>query len=267
MGILHGEKGSKSSAALQQLPAPLRSTPTNGNVECYLKAPMTVVCKEYEQMNNGYGCKLEVPSMHFGLAAAGFPWIDPYDFKNKLLHLSNCLPLIVLQRDRGEGVVSLNSKGLPSISYNLSKPDAASMMTGMLGSLELFVTAGCDYASTSHNNDYGLDIEQEQAEVEDSADLLKNAKVRKYFREVESRGLDKHRIGVFSAHQMGSCRMGLRQEESAVDVDGQLWECDGLFVMDASVFPSASGANPMLTTYAISHMLSDRLAKRLSNEE
>jgi len=33
--------------------------------------------------------------------------------------------------------------------------------------------------------------------------------------------------------------------------------------MDASVFPSASGANPMVTTLAISHLLSNRLAKRL----
>ena len=38
---------------------------------------------------------------------------------------------------------------------------------------------------------------------------------------------------------------------------------DRLFVMDASVFPTASGANPMVTTLAICHLLATRLASRL----
>lgn len=37
--------------------------------------------------------------------------------------------------------------------------------------------------------------------------------------------------------------------------------------MDASVFPTASGANPMVTTLAISHMLSHRLLNRLHKEQ
>ena len=37
--------------------------------------------------------------------------------------------------------------------------------------------------------------------------------------------------------------------------------------MDASVFPTASGANPMWTTLAIAQMLSTRLASRLAAED
>jgi len=41
--------------------------------------------------------------------------------------------------------------------------------------------------------------------------------------------------------------MGKDPYMGAVDEDGQLWEADGVYVMDASVFPTASGANPMIT--------------------
>ena len=42
---------------------------------------------------------------------------------------------------------------------------------------------------------------------------------------------------------------------------------DDLFVIDASIFPTASGANPMVTTLAIAHLLSTRLATRLVGDE
>ena len=59
--------------------------------------------------------------------------------------------------------------------------------------------------------------------------------------------------------------MGTDASTSVVDLDGEVWDADGLFVIDASIFPTASGANPMVTTLAISHMLATRLAARLSS--
>ena len=86
-----------------------------------------------------------------------------------------------------------------------------------------------------------------------------------WIRSVQRRGLPPNGVGLFSAHQMGSCRMGTSPASSVVDEDGELWDVDGLFVMDASVFPTASGANPMVTTLAIAQLLATRLATRLTN--
>jgi choline dehydrogenase-like flavoprotein len=58
-----------------------------------------------------------------------------------------------------------------------------------------------------------------------------------------------------SAHQMGSCQMGTRPSKSAVDPRGRVWGTQGLYVADASVFPTASGVNPMVRLLSVSRYL------------
>lgn len=72
---------------------------------------------------------------------------------------------------------------------------------------------------------------------------------------------------LFTAHQMCSCRMAATEEEGPVQETGQTWEVPNLYVMDASVFPTSLGINPMVTVEAISFMLSKKLAIKLKGEE
>lgn len=51
-------------------------------------------------------------------------------------------------------------------------------------------------------------------------------------------------------HPMGTCRMGDDPAQSVVDEAGQIWNRPGLYVADASVFPSSLGINPALTVAA-----------------
>ena len=44
---------------------------------------------------------------------------------------------------------------------------------------------------------------------------------------------------------------------------GELYECENLFVADASVFPTALGINPMITVVAMAHMISENIVERL----
>jgi choline dehydrogenase-like flavoprotein len=52
---------------------------------------------------------------------------------------------------------------------------------------------------------------------------------------------------------MGSLPMGTDPQRSACDPEGRLRGLRNVFVADSSVFPGASGVNPMITTMALAH--------------
>src|SRR3989442_9440373 len=77
--------------------------------------------------------------------------------------------------------------------------------------------------------------------------------------EIGRRGIAENRIGIFSAHQMGSCAIGTRPHNSVANPDGQVWDVQGLYITDASAFPTASGVNPMLTAMALAMRTAERM--------
>lgn len=66
-----------------------------------------------------------------------------------------------------------------------------------------------------------------------------------------------------SGHQMSSCRMGSNPKHSVVDGDGESWEVEGLYVSDASVFPSAVGVNPMVTIQTLAYCTAHSILQSL----
>jgi choline dehydrogenase-like flavoprotein len=72
--------------------------------------------------------------------------------------------------------------------------------------------------------------------------------------------VDANRSALFSAHQMGTCRMGRGADTAVCDADGQVFGVTGLFVADASAFPASSGVNPMISVMALAHHTAGRIA-------
>ena len=50
---------------------------------------------------------------------------------------------------------------------------------------------------------------------------------------------------------MGSCRMGADPATSVAGPWGELHDVAGVWIGDASAFPTASGTNPMFTTMSL----------------
>ena len=67
-----------------------------------------------------------------------------------------------------------------------------------------------------------------------------------------------------TAHICGTCRMGASRRDAVTNEDGETYDLPGLSVADASLFPSASGVNPMVTIEALAHLTARRLAARLA---
>ena len=83
-----------------------------------------------------------------------------------------------------------------------------------------------------------------------------------------------NRGSVFSAHQMGTVRMGASARDHPCDPNGRVRArgrrerlVGGLYVADASLFPTAIGVNPMLTVMALARrvartVLADLVGRR-----
>lgn len=90
-----------------------------------------------------------------------------------------------------------------------------------------------------------------------------DARFLQFLAAIKTRGLPLDAATFGSAHQMGTCRMGSSSSHSVVDQRGRVWGCQGLYVADASVFPSASGVNPMLTTMTFGRWIGRRMAEEM----
>ncbi|TIW68545.1 MAG: GMC family oxidoreductase [Mesorhizobium sp.] len=64
-----------------------------------------------------------------------------------------------------------------------------------------------------------------------------------------------------AAHPMGTCRMGRDTSDSVVDKFGRCHNHANLFIVGASVFPTGSATNPVLTLAALTLMAVDEIGK------
>lgn len=230
------------------------TSPKKDPIDPVLGAPMTTVCNEFVQgpHRDGYGVKIETPCAYPGLLAAASPWLSVQVYKDRLFRYRNCVPLVLVQRDSGDGGrVKMARNGTEVlVDYTMNERDKQSLMMAMQGAAKILVSSQSVEVATGHVYDDGFQTGEKPANEE----LL-----NEYLDSILSRGMKDHEIGLFSAHQMGSCRMTASPKTGAVDSNGETWECDDLYVMDASLFPTASGSNPMVTVMTIAHMLSTRL--------
>jgi GMC oxidoreductase len=225
---------------------------------------MTTVCNEFTSgsQGNGYGTKIECPCSYPGLLAAASPWISAKLYKERMLQYRNCVPLIMLQRDSGDGgsvKLSLDGKSL-LIDYAMNPNDNQSLLNAMQGAAQILVAAGADEVATGHTSDAGFKVTKHEGRTSSEQGKEPSPSLQRYMALIQNRGMTDHEIGLFSAHQMGTCRMSASPLLGAVDPNGETWECDDLFVMDSSLFPTASGSNPMVTVLTLAYMLSVRLS-------
>ena len=65
-----------------------------------------------------------------------------------------------------------------------------------------------------------------------------------------------------STHVQGGTILGTSPENSVVNTDGQHWQAANLFVLGASLFPQAGGANPTPTILALTYRTADAVVER-----
>ncbi|MFL5881848.1 MAG: GMC family oxidoreductase N-terminal domain-containing protein [Actinomycetota bacterium] len=198
-----------------------------------------------------YAPVFETVPVHPGTAAAALPWRSAADHRALMEGSANLSLVGVLGRDTSAGRVRVDRDGSPRVRWRLNAADEARLAAGLAAAGEVLAAAGASEVFSLHRQRFafrpgGPDNHRAWAEATRRA------------------GLGGGRAALFSYHQMGSCRIGADPASSAVGPDHQAHEVQGLYVADASLFPTASGVNPMLSVMALAHRAAGQITARLA---
>jgi len=198
-----------------------------------------------------YAPVFETVPLHPGTAAAALPWRSAADHRALMERSANLSLVGVLGRDTSAGRVLIDRDGSPRVRWRLNAADEARLAAGLAAAGEVLAAAGAGEVFSLHRRrlafrPVGPDAHRAWAEA------------------IRRAGLGGGRVTLFSYHQMGSCRIGADPAASAVGPDHQAHEVQGLYVADASLFPTASGVNPMLSVMALAHRAAGQIAARLA---
>lgn len=174
--------------------------------------------------------------------------------------------LISIARDRDTGMVYPDAKtGLPRVSYTPSDFDRCHVKQGVLALAKICYVSG---AREIHVTAQGVNpfIRSESSISTNSNDFSADQDFQSWLEILSTINTKPPASQFVSAHQMGTSRMSTRPENGVVDPKGKVWGTEDLYVADASVFPSASGVNPMLTNMAISDWISRGIGKEIRGE-
>jgi choline dehydrogenase-like flavoprotein len=189
----------------------------------------------------GYGFRLETAPAHPGLLAMATPWCGARDHRREMQQIARKCTLIVLVRDRSTGRVMVDREGAPVVDYRPGRQERAQLRLGIAAASRVLLAAGAEQLLALNHRRLGLRT------VDDPAARAG------YFDSVARSRSERNWSTLFSAHQMGSCRMGADPRTAVCDAGGEVFGVRGLFIADASAFPASSGVNPMVTIMALAH--------------
>jgi choline dehydrogenase-like flavoprotein len=208
----------------------------------------SLVSDEFEAIEDGHGFLVEGVGMFPGLFAASFPWDDGASHKQLMQTFRWQAPFITVARDHGAGEVVVDDLGRAVVRWGLDdQVDARLAVRAHVELVRLHRAAGAQEIFTTHSPSvrwrHGDDFDA-------------------FERRVEAASYAPNDVTCFSAHQMGSCRMGSDPATSVADGRGELHDTEGVWIGDASAFPTAPGVNPMISIMALAHRTADMIMER-----
>jgi choline dehydrogenase-like flavoprotein len=200
---------------------------------------------EFKDVEDGYGFLIEGVQYTTAISGSAVPWTGGEAHKALMADFRHGASFIGLVRDRGHGRVTLDPHGNGIPWYSL--------------------TDELDVRNTHRAIDAVVRL-HEAAGARQIMPLASGAPVWRRGDDLEAFVARSQRIPLraggmrlFSAHQMGTCRMGADAQTSVANPWGELHDTPGVWVGDASAFPTPSGTNPMVTIMALAHRTAEAI--------
>lgn len=194
---------------------------------------------------DGYGFLLEGVQYTTGLSASAIPFTTAEEHKQTLDDFKNSAPTIGLIRDHGHGQVVLDAKEQARPLYSMTDPrDIATTRRALEAQIRVHIAGGAR----------ALQILAEGLPTWRIGDDVEAFAARSSRIPLRAGG-----ARMFSAHQMGTCRMGQDPQTSVADPRGELHDTPGVWIGDGSAFPTSSGTNPMITIMSLASRTADQI--------
>jgi len=222
-------------------------------IESWKGPPQSVLCEDYSRLSGLYGFRLEAVPAHPGLLALATPWHGAREHRQEMQKSAHKSSWVVLVRDRSGGRVRAGRDGRPIIEYRPDREAHAHLRQGVAAAARLHLAAGASELLALHSRPHQLR----------RGGGLSQAAIDAFCDRLAASPQDRNRSPIFSAHQLGTCRMGSDRRQAVCDENGEVFGVRGLYIGDASAFPASSGVNPMVTIMALAHHTAQRIKASL----
>ncbi len=234
-----GIGGPAAGRHLRLHPAALVAGVHERPVEGWIGQIQSALSDEFKGCEGEHGFLIEATTVAPAIVAMSMPWQDGLRHKQLLGKLAHLAPFISVARDHGEGEVVIDEHGRAVTRWSFADEiDARMFRRAMVELARLQHAAGAQEIVTFYQQGLiwrrGEDFEA-------------------FLAEIEAGSLEPNDIAAFTAHQMGSCRMGSDPAESVADGRGELHDTAGVWIGDGSAFPTAPGVNPMISIMSLAH--------------
>ncbi|KAI1777630.1 long-chain fatty alcohol dehydrogenase [Hypoxylon cercidicola] len=230
---------------------------------------LTSVCTTFENLDGkGHGVKLEPSSMVPYMFLYEHPWKSALQWKLDALRCRQMDNFIAISRDRDTGRVYPDESGRLVVEYTPSAFDRKHILAGLVGLAKLCYVEGATEIWPFIQNVPSFVRRRRRPEPpsDETGHIdqgVNDPDFAAWLGTLERAGASFPGATFSSAHQMGTCRMAAHPARGVVGPEGRAWEARDLYVADASVFPSASGVNPMITNMAIADWIARGVSRDL----
>ncbi|MFL5910231.1 MAG: GMC family oxidoreductase N-terminal domain-containing protein [Gaiellaceae bacterium] len=194
----------------------------------------------------GYGLLVEAAQYAPALIGSAIPWTSGLEHKETVADSKYGATLIALIRDRGHGRVEIDHTGEAVPWYDVADElDMRHLHQSIEALSRIHHAAGAAAVMPLAS---GLPMWRIGDDLERFVERCRRLPLR-------AGG-----VRLFSAHQMGTCRMGRDPQTSVANPWGELHDTPGVWVGDGSAFPTASGTNPMVSIMALARRTAHAIA-------
>lgn len=165
------------------------------------------------------------------------------EFYPMLQDLRRACTIALVYRAKVRGRVTARRNGMPNAKLWIPKEEMWVVLSELKRVVDAMLRLGAEYVYT------GIKGVPTYIRTPADAEQLLSTKIR-----------PRH-VTMTANHTFGSCRMSADPKRGVVDPMGRVHDLQGLWLTDASIFPSPSAVNPQATVMALADMISREVAE------